>query len=347
MKIGKRLLILMLPLALGLGVSLSWIWWNWAISPPQPVKEASQKIEISPGTGTQSIGEQLEKAGIIRSSLAWDLWAKYLRRQNSKGSFKAGTYELSPDESLPEVAEKIWNGEVVFNSFTIPEGWSLNQMATYFEEKGFFPKQDFLTAASTIDRTRYPWIPSDLPNLEGFLYPDTYKIAPGNNTPQVIVEQMLRRFEEVALPVYQKAKAETSLSLKEWVTLASIVEKEAVVPNERSLIAGVFTSRLQKGMRLESDPTVEYGLGIRQTADKPLTLNQVKTPSPYNTYLKPGLPPTPIAAPGLASLQATLYPQETDYLFFVARYDGTHVFSRTLKEHEAAVVKIRQERTAR
>ena len=120
-----------------------------------------------------------------------------------------------------------------------------------------------------------------------------------------------------------------------------MVEKEAVVPQERTLIAGVFTNRLQKGQRLESDPTVEYGLNIRQTADKPLTLKQVRTPNPYNTYMNAGLPPTAIAAPGKASLEATLNPDSTDYFFFVARYDGTHVFSRSLAEHERAQGQIR------
>ena len=122
------------------------------------------------------------------------------------------------------------------------------------------------------------------------------------------------------------------------------MEKESVVQQERPLIAGVFTARLQQGMRLESDPTVEYGLGIRQTADQPLTYAQVGTPNPYNTYLNAGLPPTAIASPGIASLQATLNPESTEYLFFVARYDGTHVFSRTLTEHVAATKQIRRER---
>jgi UPF0755 protein len=303
-----------------------------------------QKIQVSSGTAAQQIGQQLEKAGLIRSELAWNLHARYLGWQNNQGGFKAGTYELSPNESLSEIADRIWQGKVVQSSFTIPEGWSLRQMAAYFEEKGFFPAKDFLAAASQIDPSLYPWLPNNLPSTEGFLYPDTYQIPSGSMTPQAIVKQMLNRFQEVALPEYEKAKGKTSLDLKQWVTLASIVEKEAVVPKERSLIAGVFTTRLQKGMRLESDPTVEYGLGIRQTADQPLTLGQVRTASPYNTYLNPGLPPTPIAAPGLPSLKATLNPEKTDYLFFVARYDGTHVFSRTLKEHEIAVAKIRRER---
>jgi UPF0755 protein len=304
----------------------------------------SQKIQVPSGTAAQQIGQQLEKAGLIRSQLAWNLHARYLGWQNNQGGFKAGTYELSPNQPLSEIADQIWQGKVVQSSFTIPEGWSLRQMAAYFEEKGFFTAKDFLAAASQIDPSQYPWLPTNLLSAEGFLYPDTYQIPSGSTTPKSIVKQMLNRFEQVALPEYEQARGKTSLLLNQWVTLASVVEKEAVVPKERSLIAGVFTSRLQKGMRLESDPTVEYGLGIRQTADQPLTLAQVRTPSPYNTYLNPGLPPTPIAAPGLPSLKATLNPEKTDYLFFVARYDGTHVFSRTLKEHEIAVAKIRRER---
>jgi UPF0755 protein len=126
--------------------------------------------------------------------------------------------------------------------------------------------------------------------------------------------------------------------------LASIVEREAAVPEERALIAGVFLNRLKKGMPLGADPTVEYALNIQQTPDRRLTLAEVRTPSPYNTYLTPGLPPGPIASPGLASLKAVLEPEETDYLYFVARYDGTHVFSKTLAEHEAAQRQILRER---
>jgi UPF0755 protein len=150
----------------------------------------------------------------------------------------------------------------------------------------------------------------------------------------------------VALPLYQQGRNQTKLSLNQWVILASIVEKEAVLPAERPRIAGVFTQRLRRGMKLETDPTVEYGLGIRQTADRPLTFAQVKTASPYNTYLNPGLPPTPIASPGVASLKAALYPENTEYLFFVARYDGSHVFSKTVQQHEAAKVAIRKQRQA-
>jgi UPF0755 protein len=241
---------------------------------------------------------------------------------------------------LPAIADKIWTGEVVQQSFTIPEGWSLQQMANYFESQGFFKAKDFLAAASQIPKDQYPWLPSGLPSLEGFLYPDTYQLSGDEVTPQAVIRQMLNRFEQVALPVYQKNQNPNQLNLLQWTTLASIVEKEAVIPTERPRIAGVFSKRLQEGMKLESDPTVEYALGIRQTPDKPLTFDQVKIASPYNTYANPGLPPAPIASPGLASFEAVTYPEKTDYLFFVARYDGTHIFSRTAAEHEAAIATV-------
>ncbi|MEM7724774.1 MAG: endolytic transglycosylase MltG [Cyanobacteria bacterium P01_A01_bin.45] len=351
----SRLFILgTLPLAVGISIWQSWSWWNWAISPVQTGKNSSANVqelkslqlEIPNGTAAQQIGTNLQKSGLIRSKLAWNLWTKYLTWQNPEGGFKAGTYELSPSLSLKEIADRVWKGKVIQSTYTIPEGWSLQQMAKYFQSKDFFSSEEFLAATVEINRSKYPWLPEDINSLEGFLYPDTYEIPNGTITPQEIVQQMLKQFQIVALPVYKSQTNSTplNLSLKDWVTFASIVEKEAVIPKERPLISGVFTSRLQKGMKLESDPTVEYALGIRQTADKPLTFNQVKVQSPYNTYANPGLPPAPIANPGLESLKATLTPQATDYLFFVARYDGTHVFSRTLQDHQKAVVQIRRQR---
>ena len=341
--------------ALVLGSWQGWVWWSWASSPSQSigsstVNETSAatgvQIKIPPGTATQQIGRNLAAAGLIRSPTAWNLWARWLHSQDPKGGFKAGTYQLLPTQPLSAIADKIWQGKVVQRSFTIPEGWSLQRMAAHLEAQGFFPAQDFLAAASQIKRNQYQWLPAGLPHLEGFLYPDTYNLNGDRVTPQDVVQQMLNRFEQVALPLYQQGHSQTKLNLRQWVTLASIVEKEAVVSQERTRIAGVFTSRLRQGQPLGADPTVEYGLGIQQTADQPLTLAQVKTPSAYNTYLNPGLPPTPIASPGLASLKAALYPERTPYLYFVARYDGTHVFSRTLSEHIAAQSTIRKQQVA-
>lgn len=339
----------LVPVILGLGAWTGWAWWS-RISAPSQTNEIVQtkpvQVQIPQGTATQQIGRELEATGLIRSSKAWDLWARWLQWQDPNGGFKAGTYQLSPTQALPEIAEQIWQGKVVQQSFTIPEGWSLRQMAAYFEEQGFFPAADFLAAASQIPRDRYPWLAAELPHLEGFLYPDTYQLNSELITPQAVLQQMLDRFQQLALPLYQQGRDQTQLNLLEWVTLASIVEKEAVVPQERSRIAGVFKARLRQGLPLGADPTVEYALNLRQTADQPLTLAQVKTPSPYNTYLNPGLPPTPIASPGLASLKAALYPEDTPYLYFVARYDGTHVFSRTLAEHQAAQAAIQKKQAA-
>ncbi len=331
--------IVLLTIA-AVGMWQGWAWWRWAIAPPEPIAKKIQ-LQIPVGTSSQQIGRDLERVGIIHSQFAWRMWSFKLQLLESSGSYKAGTYELPLDQPLPAIANTIWQGEVVQNSITIPEGWSIQQMATYFQSLGWFSAEEFRQASETIPTEQFPWLPANLLSLEGFLYPDTYYFSGDSPQPELIIEQMLQRFAEVALPLYDEAKVPLNLNLQEWVTLASIVEKESVVGEERETIAGVFVNRLEKGMRLETDPTVEYALNIRQTKEQPLTLEQIRTPSPYNTYLNAGLPPTAIAAPGVASLKAALNPAETEYLFFVARYDGTHVFSKTLSEHEAATREIR------
>ncbi|MCD8487406.1 endolytic transglycosylase MltG [Kamptonema cortianum] len=344
--------LIFFPAVLGIVGWQGWSWWSWAKAPVQlpgsNLEEATIQVQIPLGTSIEQIGRDLEAIGVIRSASAWNLWARWLRLRarmapETRGEFQAGTYALSQAESLSEIASKIWAGEVVQLSYTIPEGWSLKQMAEYFEARGFFSAEAFLAATRQIPDDDFVWLPPNLPHLEGFLYPDTYQLADGVLTPELVIRQMLYQFEQVALPVYEQRQGQTNLSLLEWVTLGSIVEKESVVAEERGLIAGVFTQRLQRGMRLEADPTVEYGLGIRQTQEQPLTLRQVQTPSEYNTYLNAGLPPTPIASPGVASLEATLNPAATDYLFFMARYDGTHIFSRTLEEHNRAIAQVERE----
>ena len=346
-KSQANLVVKVIPAVGVLLLLLGWAGWKSLTAPVEARGESADKKQVpftvESGISGNQIGERLTQAGLIKSTQGWKLWTKLKQARDSDGGFKAGTYLVSPEESLPDVAARIWNGEIMQTNFTIPEGWSTKQMAEYFASLGYFSAEEFTDAVTEIPYDKYPWLPQDLPILEGFLYPDTYKISSDRTSnPQAIINTMLDRFEEIALPVYEAQKPD--MSLLDWVTLASIVEKEAVVGSERRTIAGVFTARLEQGMRLESDPTVEYGLGIRQTADRPLTYAQVGTPSPYNTYMNTGLTPTPIASPGIASLKATLNPENTDYLFFVARYDGTHVFSETLSEHEAATREIRRQR---
>ena len=339
--------LVIFPVTLGVCGWQGWRWWSWAIAPVQPPSElaadtlenATIQIEIPSGTSAQQIGQDLRAVQLIRSAIAWNLWTRLQIVQNRSGEFLAGTYELSPTEPMTAIANRIWNGETVSRQLTIPEGWTIQQMADYFEAEQLFSAEAFVQATQQIPRQDYPWLPDGITQLEGFLYPDTYQLDEPV-TPQQVVQQMLDRFEQMALPMYRSTNA-TPYSLLEWVTLSSIVEREAVTGQERPLIASVFAKRLRQEMPLGADPTVEYAFGIQQTPERPLTLREVRTPSPYNTYLNPGLPPGPIASPGLASLEASLNPGDTEYLYFVARYDGTHVFSRTLAEHEAAQSRIR------
>lgn len=350
---SKLLFVCLVLATLGLTTWQSWNWWTWASAPPSTTVETKPTtLKIPPGTSAQEIGQDLETLGLIRSAQAWNLWSRWLMFKDRQGGFQAGTYQLSQAQPMSDIAAQIWSGDVAQASFTIPEGWSIREMAQYFEAQGYFAARDFMNAVNQTSTSAYPWLPTnapiaEFPRLEGYLFPDTYQMPMGTSIqPEFVIKQMLDRFEQVALPVYQQHKGKTSLSLSEWVTLASLVEKEAVVPAERNLISGVFHNRLRKGMPLASDPTVEYAFGIKQTPDRPLTYRQVETPSPYNTYVNAGLPPAPIASPGKASLEATLTPQATDYLYFVARYDGTHVFSRTLAEHQAAQNTIHDQREA-
>ncbi len=339
MKQKISLFLLLVLGALGIGSWQAKGWWETAML-PVAAKAATATpptvlVEIPSGTSAQGIGALLTEKKLIRSADAWQWWTRVQGWKNVPGGFQAGTYELSPQEDLNAIAQKIWSGQIATRSFTVPEGWSMKQMAEYFEQQGMFKAEEFLAAAKSIPSQKYAWLPPNLPHLEGFLYPDTYQLgATEKPTAAQVVDQMLGQFATIALPVYQQQSGK--MSLLQWVTLASIVEKESVVPQERGIISGVFHNRLKLNMPLGSDPTVEYGLGIRQTKDQPLTFAQVDKPTPYNTYMNPGLPPTPIASPGKASLEATLRPEATEYLYFVAKYDGTHVFSKTNAEHLAA-----------
>ncbi len=340
----KRLFPIVLLALAGLVAGQSWAWWSWAKSPvlasEGPTKEESfVEINIPSGTAANQVGQMLETSGLIRSTTAWKLLNKWKSFRGEGNGVQAGSYVISPSQSLGEIARTIWEGDVVQTSFTIPEGWNREKMAALFEDEGLTTADEFLAATEKIPYDRYPWLPKGIPHLEGFLYPDTYQIDSGEVSAEQLVDIMLQRFEKVALPVYQGQPSD--YSLLDWVTLSSIVEKEAVVPEEREQIASVFARRLKEGITLGSDPTVEYGLGIVQTPENPLTYAQVETPNPYNTYINAGLTPTPIASPGIASLKASVAPAPTEFLYFVARYDGTHVFSRTLGDHESAQGNIR------
>jgi UPF0755 protein len=258
MKIPKWLFYgLALPVTL---VATAWgsaLWWQWASAAPHN-SAAQIKITIPDGTPVKIIASELESAGVIRSALALRIWLRYLAiAEGSSQALQSGTYDLGLNAPLAMVVERLQAGVSTETRFTIPEGWTIALMADYFEQAGFFSAADFIAAtnAANISNLR-TWLPSDIPNLEGFLFPDTYQVDLKEVTPEQVIDLMLNRFEQVALPLYQNSPNSTAsiLSLREWVALASIVEREAVLEQERSLIAGVFWQRLKNNMPCKPIP---------------------------------------------------------------------------------------------
>jgi UPF0755 protein len=289
-------------------------------------------VTIEPGSSLREIGDTLASQGLIKNST---FFVMYVRLTGQEKGMQAGLYRMSNSWPLRDIVKHIKEGSVVSSyRFTIPEGFTTAQIENLLVRKGIVDRELFRRVVAE-EKFSFPFLEgiSDGPyRLEGFLFPDTYEVQPGD-TEEKIVRMMLERFAEVYTQEMQQRAEELGFTTREVVTLASIVEREAKLDCERPVIAAVFLNRLRKGMRLESCATVQYIL------DKPketLTYKELQIPSPYNTYLHCGLPPGPIANPGLASLKAVLYPAEVDYLYFVARGDGSHYFSTTLREHTAA-----------
>lgn len=291
-------------------------------------------ITVKKGESAKSIGNTLEQQGIIRSSRLFQVLVGVTGVQNS---LEAGDYEFDPGLPAVEVVRRIAEGRTASREVLIPEGRRVEEVADILDRSGVVKKQDFLDA---LVRSRYsePFLAqTSTADLEGYVFPATYDFF-RDEKPADVVDTFLRAFQT---NVADKLQLEgQDLTLDQVITLASIVEREAVVPAERPLIASVYLNRMRLGIALQADPTVQYA--VAQSADsvqqygywkKDLTLDDLKVESSYNTYVHPGLPPGPIASPGLDSIQAVIRPQQTNYLFFVARGDGSHAFAETLEEH--------------
>ena len=326
---------------------------------PHSVDSRVVSFVVEPGTPARAIGEQLVSAGLIGDAL---LFEAYVVTNNLAAQLEAGTFELAPSMTMLEIVAKLQNAQDPSITVTIPEGWRLEQVAAFLEETNLFGDAvDGISAQARryaqlagrgqlepLDATRYPFLHQRPPDstLEGYLFPDTYELPATSATAEDLLTRQLDAFAARVLPLYNAAQSTgaTNLSLYEVLTLASIVEREAVVGAERPAIAGVYLNRLDVGMQLDADPTVQYAMGYQ-----PATGQWWKTPvfleeyaavdSPYNTYLYPGLPPGPIAGPGLGSIQGVLAPENHDFLYFVALPDGSgaHVFARTFAEHQENV----------
>lgn len=286
-----------------------------------------QFVTLPPGASVRTIGALLETHGIVSSRRLFRVAVWW---RGAERALQAGEYRFDRALSPLEVVDRLVRGEVYLRSLTFPEGLTIREMARLYEEAGVGPAAAFLAASRRVDLIAS--LDPAARDLEGYLFPDTYAF-PRNVPAEVVAERMVRRFLEVFDADLRRAAAAQGLSVREAVTLASLVEKETARPEERPLVAAVYHNRLRRGIPLQCDPTVIYALTLAGRYDGNLRRADLAFDSPYNTYRYPGLPPGPIAAPGRASLEAAVRPAAVDYLYFVSRNDGSHVFATTLAEH--------------
>ncbi|MDD2736300.1 MAG: endolytic transglycosylase MltG [Desulfuromonadaceae bacterium] len=283
-------------------------------------------VSFPPGTGIRSLASDLKAGGVIRSSWHFMLLT---RLRGDAHHLKAGDYRFSDDMTPDVILRKIVAGEVDYHKFTLPEGYSMYQAAELLEQKGYFKKEAFLEKCR--DTELLARLGLNESSAEGYLYPATYNLS-RNGGEEQLIEQMVEQFNKV----YTSLPEDSRFTRHEIVTLASIIEKEAVSVDEMQLISSVFHNRLRIGMPLQSDPTAVYG--IRAFSGK-VSKSDIERDSPYNTYRNKGLPPGPIGNPGIDAVTAAMNPAKSDFLYFVARQDGTHQFSGNLADHNRAVVR--------
>lgn len=329
--------LLALPATL-LGVALAcWLFQESRLRPPAgPPVQALFVVEAGASLG--GTARALEASGLVRSADALIWQARLTARADM---LQAGEYNLSSALGSREILKRLVQGRVATHVVVIPEGLRLEQVAERLHAAGLARREVFLELARDPEQARALGIEGE--TLEGYLFPDTYRFARGLSTRRV-AQAMVAQFLKAWQPLAARAE-ELGLSMKEAVTLASIIEKETGSAGERGLISSVFHNRLARGMRLQTDPSVIYGIPDFDGNLRRIHLQD--RGNPYNTYVRKGLPPGPIAGPGAAALHAALYPEQSDYLYFVSRGDGTHVFSRSYEEHQAAVVKFQLRRRRR
>jgi UPF0755 protein len=293
---------------------------------------------VGPGSSARHVARDLAALGFTHHPLFFRVLAS---AREAGAHLKAGEYTLEGSLSLSEVLDKLVRGDVVRRLVTFPEGKSIGEMAQLVERSAGLAAEDFLKAAR--DPRPMCDLDPDASSLEGYLFPDTYVVQRTPDAAAQLVARMVHRFRDVVRPELPRYR-ERGLTLRQAVTLASLVELETAQGNERPRIAAVFLNRLKKKMLLQTDPTVIYALREAGRYDGNIRKADLQIASPYNTYVHAGLPPGPIAAPGRAALRAVAEPAQVEELFFVSRNDGTHVFSTTLADHERAVDRYQRRR---
>ena len=306
----------------------------WLRSVSAPYKGyAGQEVfvEIPNGTGVNAIGRRLVDAGVVQSTYAFQ--AAMRLRANGQ-TLKAGEYRFSGAMTPDEVIDKLAKGDVYLRPITFPEGLTIAEMGRVFETSGFGTASAFVKAAR--DSSPVQKLDPQAPDLEGYLFPETYTLARSAKA-EDLISQMAARFAEVYTPELRKAAEARGMSTREVLTMASLIEKETARSEERFLVSAVYHNRLKIGMGMQCDPTVIYALQRAGRYTGNLTRADLQFDSPYNTYRYAGLPPGPIAAPGRLALEAAVKPADVPYLYFVSKNDGSHVFAATLAEHNRNV----------
>ena len=326
----KRLILIAIVAAVVIGAA-GWWMYSRVIEPYRGYSEPEVFVDIPSGSPPAAIGSRLVAAGVVRDARTFQaaLWISGRSR-----SLRAGEYRFDAPLHALDVIDKIARGDVYRRRLTFREGLTIGEMAQVFEQRGFGTADDFRKAAQNAELIRD--LDPVAADLEGYLFPETYAL-PRGTTAAAVVAQMVDGFKNALTPEIREQAAAAGLSIRQLVTLASLVEKETSAAAERPLVAAVYANRLKIGMGMQADPTVIYALQKAGKYDGNLRRDDLQFDSPYNTYRYPGLPPGPIAAPGKASLQAAAQPAAVDYLYFVSKNDGTHVFATTLAEHNKNV----------
>jgi UPF0755 protein len=288
-------------------------------------------FEVTKGQAGKDIARNLKKNGIIKKT--WPLLLGYKIFFSSQ-SLKAGEYALQLPLSAKDVLQILTEGTVLLRPVTIPEGLIIEEIADLLESQGFAKKADIVKISA--NTSFISSMDKEATSLEGYLFPETYSLAK-DTTADEIVSAMIFQFTQVFCEKWKHRAEEIGMSVREIVILASLIEKETSLPEERKLVSAVFHNRLKRGMKLDCDPTIIYVLKREGNFGDRLRTKDLKLNSPFNTYLYPGLPPGPISNPGEDSLEAALYPAEENYLYFVSKNDGSHHFSSTFREHQRAV----------
>lgn len=289
----------------------------------------AQTIDIKKGSSVQDVAKQLKEAGLIKNET---VFVGFFRFTGIAASIQSGIYKITPQMSVKDIAEALKSGKVQEIWVTIPEGWNAKQIAAELESKGLVKAKDFLAEIKKNDFT-FGFL-ADKPkntNLEGFLFPDTYRFKT-TTTARDIITKMLTNFDERYNQSLRTATAKMGWSIYEVVTLASIIEREVTSSADMSVVSGIFHGRLFDNYPLESCATVQYVLNTTKTI---LSYEDTRTNSPYNTYIHTGLPVGPISNPGLEAIRAAIYPADTDYRYFLSTKDGKTIYSKTYSEHLA------------